>query len=88
MSFENFPQYRRLSNGMSFYEITGPSRMREIQVIGKYWMEHMMEARILPERNHIGDLLDLKFPGVEAINEETFREHERHCREERIHRTL
>lgn len=88
MNTESFPQFRKLNNGMSYYEITNPGSLREIQIIGKYWMEHRIEASILPERVHIADLLQLTFPGVEAIDEAEFRRMEDHCRANLICRTL
>ena len=46
--------------------------MMEIQVVGKYWIEHELNARILPERLLIQDLLKGTFPGSVPISEEQY----------------
>lgn len=53
----DYPQYRRLSNFRSYYRITGPSFAEEIQVMGSSYMIHNIEAKILPERLLIQDMI-------------------------------
>ena len=53
-----FPLYRRAASGMSFYRVEAPDRLVEIQVVGSRYMIHTLEARILPERQLIRDIID------------------------------
>ncbi len=69
-----FPQYRRYSDGKSFFRIDSPGTLVELKLMGSYYQLHRMEARILPDRNYISDLIELGFPGVEIIEENDFEE--------------
>ncbi|TND08188.1 MAG: hypothetical protein FD123_2443 [Bacteroidetes bacterium] len=51
-----YPVYRRLLNGLTYVKIISPVEMEEIQVVGRHYLVHHLQARILPERNHIYDL--------------------------------
>jgi hypothetical protein len=75
-----FPQYRRLSNGKSYYEINSQDEMREITVSGKRWTEYVITAKILPERVLIGDLIDLRYAHYELISEKDFYDFLDHCK--------
>lgn len=75
-----FPQYRRLSNGKSYYEILSADEMREITVSGRRWTEYAVTAKILPERVLITDLLDLRYAHYELISEKDFYDFLEHCR--------
>jgi hypothetical protein len=76
-----FPQYRKLSNNKSYYEILSAQRMNEITVSGKRWTSHELEARILPERVLIQDLLDQRFAHYEQISEKEYYDFLEHCRQ-------
>jgi hypothetical protein len=52
----DFPQYRKLDNGRSWYRIDDPRHMTEWVIIGKYLMKHEVVANILPERVLISDV--------------------------------
>ncbi|MFM9005532.1 MAG: hypothetical protein ACKOSR_08530 [Flavobacteriales bacterium] len=52
-----FPQFRKNTTGTSFYQITSASHLLEWQRIGSRLVKHEIEARILPERTLIADLL-------------------------------
>ncbi|MEN9640410.1 MAG: hypothetical protein RLZZ262_2279 [Bacteroidota bacterium] len=75
-----YPQYRRLSNGKSYYEILSADEMREITVSGKRWTEYEIKAKILPERVLITDLLDMRYAHYELISEKEFFDFLDHCR--------
>jgi hypothetical protein len=75
-----FPQYRRLSNGKSYYEILSESEMREISLSGRRWTEYNITAKILPERLLIGDLLEQRYAHYELITEKEFYDFLEHCK--------
>lgn len=52
-----FPQYRRYKNGKSVFKISSSSAFIELQLIGNNVIEHVLEAKILPDRNYISDML-------------------------------
>lgn len=73
-----FPAYRRLPNHRNYYRIEAPDRMLEIRVMGRYYAETLIEARILPERLLIADLLG---GGIaEVIDESAFFSFQSACR--------
>jgi len=52
-----FPQYRKYKNGKSFFKIMSMDKFIEIQLIGHQFLKYEMEAKILPDRNYIHDML-------------------------------
>jgi hypothetical protein len=75
-----FPQYRRLSNGKSYYEILSESEMREISLSGRRWTEYNVIAKILPERLLLSDLLEQRYAHYELITEKEFYDFLEHCK--------
>ena len=51
-----YPQYRKYSNGKSFFKIISKDKFEEIQVLGNNITLHLFDAKILPDRNYIYDL--------------------------------
>ena len=51
-----YPQYRKYKNGKSYFRIFSATVFEEIQVLGKYYVLHKFEAKILPDRNLIYDM--------------------------------
>ncbi len=52
-----YPQYRKYSNGKSFFKIISNDEFEEIQVLGSSKTIHYFKAKILPDRNYIADLI-------------------------------
>lgn len=52
-----FPQYRKLSNGRSFYQITAPNAFAEVQLVGSKWFKYEFEVRQFPDLLRIQDML-------------------------------
>ena len=67
-----FPQYRKLVNGKSYYLVHSTGRMTEYARLGNSWHRYDLEARILPERNLIFDLLSGQEGTYLTISEEEF----------------
>lgn len=59
-----FPQYRKLSNEKSFYEILSDKEFIEIQVIGTRSVVHKVIANQYPEMLKVMDILAAKMPYV------------------------
>ncbi len=77
MNFE-FPQYRKLKNGQSYYQLENPSLLHEIQLIGQRWTTHDLAAKILPERNLLTDILlcaDEAYVVIDAAEYDAFLAH-------------
>ncbi len=76
---ENFPQYRKLSNGKNYYRIDNTEQLEEIQIVGSYWIVHTLHAKIHPERMMIRDLIDAADGHAEAITETDYKEFKNWC---------
>jgi len=59
----HFPQYRMLSNGKTYYKITGDRNFEEIQIMGSRLVRHVFIAEQYPEILRIKDMLE----GYEGI---------------------
>jgi hypothetical protein len=53
----SYPQYRKYGNGKSFFKVLSLTEFEEIQVSGDQLRLFEFEAKILPDRNYIQDLL-------------------------------
>jgi hypothetical protein len=58
MNRRNFPLYRKLANGQSFYRIDSAERFTEVQRVGGRCVVHRFTARIHPDRVRLAELLD------------------------------
>jgi hypothetical protein len=67
-----FPQYRRLVNGKSWYFIHADDHMVEYQVLGSKLLEHEVKATIMPERWAIADVLQCANSSWEPASEMEF----------------
>jgi hypothetical protein len=75
----NFPQFRKLINDKSYYRIDSTSRITEIQRIGQRWTIYEVDAKILPERLMIQDILDENSSQYQAISEQEFQNFQAFC---------
>lgn len=53
----NYPQYRKYKNNKSYFKISSPEIVEEIQQVGDKYVLHTLTAKILPDRNFIADML-------------------------------
>jgi len=65
----DFPQYRMLSNGKSFYKIIDDRNFKEIQIIGTRKLKFEIHAAQFPEMLRIQDMLATKNNLFIAIDE-------------------
>jgi hypothetical protein len=76
----NFPQYRKYNNNQSYFKIISETEIVELKIFGKFYELHHIQAKILPERIMIADLLiDYKNFALE-INESEFEEQLNYCK--------
>lgn len=68
----DFPQYRKLSDGKSWYKIENERNFIEIQLIGSKKIIHLVEAKQYPEMLRIMEMLDLSMPDISIVLEEEF----------------
>lgn len=73
MDYKNtdFPQYRRLSNGKTFYKIIDAKSFEEVQLMGTKRMVYTTIAHQYPEMLRIKDMLELQDP-YEMSNENEY----------------
>lgn len=72
----NFPQYRRYSNGLSYFKILSLTEFEEIKMVGNKAVKSRVEAKQYPEKVFINDLL-FKEGFAEVIREDVYRAVER-----------
>ncbi len=65
----DFPQFRMLSNGKSFYKIIDDRNFKEIQIIGTRKLKFEIHAAQFPEILRIQDMLATKNNLFIAIDE-------------------
>ncbi len=71
----NFPQYRKYKNNKHFFKIYSESEFDEISFIGTKAIITKHQAKILPDRNFISDLLNDFETTCEFSNEEEYNLH-------------
>jgi hypothetical protein len=66
----DFPQYRKLSNGKTFYKIVDERNFEELQLMGTRVLHYNTTAEQYPEILRIGDMLSLEPPYQLSTKEE------------------
>ncbi len=66
----HFPQYRKLSNGKTFYKIVDERTFEEIVLLGEKRMYFKTIAEKYPEMLRIKDMLEFEVPFLVATEEE------------------
>jgi len=69
-----FPQYRRYTNGGSYFKILSEKEFIELQVVGRMVLEHRVVAHQFPERRLIIDMLELSQKRWETVSAIEFEE--------------
>jgi len=54
---QEFPAYFKYADGKSFFKVLSESTMEELKIIGQRYSIYFLEAKILPERLLISDML-------------------------------
>lgn len=76
-----FPLYRKYSNNKSWFKVLSPDAFEELQVFGRYYDIHRIEAKTMPERNYINDLIANEGGRWEMIDESEYQERMQYCRD-------
>lgn len=69
-----FPLYRKYKNDKSFFKVTSDSSFEEITFIKEKATFHLFNAKILPDRNYIFDMIYNYEPYWNKSNKEEFEE--------------
>jgi hypothetical protein len=69
-----FPQFRKYKNQQSYFKILSTSEFVEYKLTAKQLHSHRFEAKILPDRNYISDMLHEPDPYWEKIDESEFQQ--------------
>jgi hypothetical protein len=64
-----FPLYRKYINNRSYFKIVDNDHFVELKLTGSMVEKHLFEAKILPDRNFIQDMISLQGGHWEAIGE-------------------
>ena len=76
-----FPQYRKYSNGQSYFKIVSETEIIELKIIGSMYALYHIHAKILPERVMIADLLYGYKSFAEVIDEQAYELKWNYCKE-------
>jgi hypothetical protein len=68
----DYPVYRMYKNGLTWIRIESASRFTEVRKVGSRYELAAYEAKILPDRNHIMDLLINYEPFAVEITSDVF----------------
>jgi hypothetical protein len=80
-----YPQFRKLSNEKSYYKIDSATELTEIQRVGEKFLVHQLQAKILPEKLLISDLIACDSSNYSIITAEEYLDFEEFCNRE-LHR--
>lgn len=69
-----FPLYRKYSNNKSYFKVVSKSKFIELKITGSLIERFEFEAKILPDRNFIQDMLNLEKGFWESIDAEEWEE--------------
>ncbi|MCC7303295.1 MAG: hypothetical protein IT233_11695 [Bacteroidia bacterium] len=67
-----YPCYRKYKNGTSWFRINGPDDFEEVKIIGGKYFRFRFEAKILPDRNFVSDLIHHYHEYWDICTEEEF----------------
>lgn len=70
--YMEFPQFRKLKNGKSFYQITAPNAFTELQLVGSKWFKYEFEVSQFPDLLRIQEMLAAE-QAFEVIQESVYR---------------
>ncbi len=76
-----FPQYRKYSNGQSYFKIISETELTELKIFGSFFETHHIQAKILPERVMIADLLNDYENFAEVIAKQEYETKWVYCKE-------
>ncbi len=77
-----FPLYRKYSNNKSFFKVFDANTFEEIQVLGSNYWVYLFEAKILPDRNLIKDMIELEGGHWTEISAEAYLDFKTKCEKE------
>src|SRR5690606_24211854 len=79
---KDFPVFRKYPDQKTFFKIESNNHLVELKIIGKSFLVTRIEAKILPERILIQDLIEAKENGYLKIEEEEFEQQWKFCHDQ------
>jgi hypothetical protein len=79
---DSYPLYRKYADGNTFFKITSSSSFEELKLLGIYYSIHNYEAKILPDRNFLYDLISCGPEGIVEIQEIDYQKTMEYCMEQ------
>lgn len=67
-----YPVYRKYSNNKSYFKVLDENHFEEIQILGSRYLLYSFEAKILPDRNLMHDMIEMSGGGWEEIDAEAY----------------
>lgn len=80
-SKDSYPLYRKYADDNTFFKLTSGSTFEELKLLGVYYSLHSFEAKILPDRNFISDLINCGVKGILEISEKDYQNKMEFCLE-------
>ncbi len=77
-----FPLFRKYSNNKSYFKVLDRQRFEEITTLGSHYWVHHFEAKILPDRYLVLDIIARAGGRWEAISETEYDEFKLRCQKE------
>jgi len=74
-----FPKYRKYAHQKTYYKVESEKRMLELSLLGSKYREQIVEAKILPDRNFISDVIQNEGDFLIAISADEFESFYENC---------
>lgn len=74
-----FPVYRKYPNNNTYFKIHSYSYFEEVKTMGGFYEVHTYQAEILPDRNLIEDMIQLRNNYWQTADEAEFEAFRRDC---------
>ncbi len=76
-----FPIYRKYPNNKSYFKVLDEQTFEELRIMGSHYNLSLHEAKILPDRNYIADMIGLEGGFWVAIEAWEYEKALKACRE-------
>jgi len=77
-----FPVYRKYINNKSYFKVFDSDSFEEIQVLGSNYWIYQFQAKILPDRYFIKDLIEMEGERWVEISAEAYNDFKNKCQQD------
>lgn len=74
-----YPVFRKYSNNKSYFKVLNANEFEEITVLASNFWIYRFEAKILPDRYLIHDMIELEAGRWESITEKEYEHFKNYC---------